>query len=89
VSKIVIEGQRFDTSKAKKQWNMAYWDGSNWIQGELYLSSKGQWYMYSPSQWSNGHHWELTSPAEVLENYRNYFEDPVIEEIAAYVEDWE
>jgi hypothetical protein len=89
MSKIVIEGLRFDTKKAAQHWRMSNWDGHNNIDGDLYRSSKGAWYMFVPTQWSNYEHWILTSPAEVLENYRDFFGEEAIEQIAAYVEDWE
>jgi hypothetical protein len=86
--KIVIEGSRFDTEKAQ-HWDLSLWDGHNWIQGDLYRSSKGTWYVNTPSQWSNGHHWELTTPAQALEDYRQFLEDSQVEEISKYVDDWE
>lgn len=87
--KIVIEGHRFDTTKAEKHWQLAFWDQHNWIRGELYKSSKGKWYMLSPSQWSNEQNWLMTSPAEILESYRDFLQEDAIEEIAKYIDDWE
>lgn len=87
--KIVIEGHRFDTNKAEKHYELARFDGHNHIRGDLFKSSKGKWYMWTPSQWGNGHRWELTSPAEILEHYRDFLSDVEIEEISQYVEGWE
>jgi len=87
--KIVVDGHKFDTSKAKRHYTMANFDGHNQITGDLYISSKGQWYMYSPSQWGNGHRWQMTSPEEILEQYREFFDEKEIEEISAHVEGWE
>lgn len=87
--RVVIEGKRLDTEKAVLHIEMAYFDGSNHITGDLYKSSKGTWYMVTPSQWSNGHHWTLTTPHEVIELYRDFFTDEDIEEISQHVEGWE
>jgi hypothetical protein len=78
-----IDGHRFDTDKAKKHWHMRHFDGNNVLKGDLYLSSRGTWYMYTPSQWSNGHRWELSDPADLLERYGDYFDDDEKAEIMA------
>jgi hypothetical protein len=88
--KIVVEGHKFDTSKAKKHYKLAYWDQHNWINGNLWISSKNVFYMEEPTQWSNyAENYRLTSAEEILENYRQYLDGPEIEEISQYVEDWE
>jgi hypothetical protein len=88
--KIVVAGHRFDTDKAKKHYKLAYWDNRNWHTGHLWISSKGAFYMEEPTQWSNyAGNYRLTSPEEILENYRQYLESSEIEEISAYVEGWE
>jgi hypothetical protein len=48
--KIVVEGRKFDTSKAKKHYKLAYWDQHNWHTGHLWISSKGDFYMEEPTQ---------------------------------------
>ena len=66
---IVIEGKRLDTDKARRSWSLNFHDGSNLYTGELYCSSRGTWYCYTPSQWGNGHRWELCNPSEAIEMY--------------------
>lgn len=78
---VVIEGHRFDTSKAKKSWSLDYHDGHNCHTGDLYLSSRGTWYCCTPSQWSNGHRWEIGDPAELVEQYGRGLDDDELEEI--------
>ena len=75
---IAIDGHRFDTTKARKTWNLRYHDGNNFHEGDLYLSSRGAWYIETPSQWSNGHRWELT---DVIERYSHYLSQTAIAEI--------
>ena len=64
----VIGGKRLDTSKARK-WSLDYHDGRNMHYGDLYLSSGGTWYVYTPAEWSKGHRWELIDPADAIEQY--------------------
>lgn len=66
---VCTEGHRFDTKKAKGHWDLGYHDGNNLHLGDLYLSSKGTWYCYTPSQWSNGHRWEIEDAATLIERY--------------------
>lgn len=80
---VAIEGHRFDTSKAKNTWDIGYHDGHNLLTGDLYLSSKGTWYVFTPSQWADGHRWELIDPADAIERYGEHLDDDVIEEIMA------
>jgi hypothetical protein len=72
---IVIEGKKLDTSRAAKAWSLDYHDGSNLHTGELYLSSKGTWYVSTPSQWANGHRWELVDPVDAIERYGRGLDD--------------
>ena len=83
---IIIEGKRLDTAKARKRWSLNYHDGSNMHYGDLYLSSKGTWYVYTPSQWGNGHRWELCDPAEAIEQYGQGLDDDERAEILALAE---
>lgn len=69
---VAIDGKRLDTRRCKRTWRMEHHDGSNLHTGDLYLSSRGTWYVYTPSQWANGHRWELIDPADVLERYQEY-----------------
>lgn len=69
---ITIDGHRFDTAKAKAHFELDHHDGNNRHTGDLYLSSKGTWYVYTPSQWANGHRWELVDPTTALERYHEY-----------------
>jgi hypothetical protein len=88
--KIVVDGHKFDTSKAKKHYKLAYWDNRNWHTGHLWISSKNVFYMEEPTQWSNyTGNYHLTTPEDILENYRQYLEESEIEEISKYVEGWE
>lgn len=71
---VVIDGKRLDTSKARK-WSLNYHDGNNYHYGALYLSSKGTWYVETPSQWANGHRWELCDPTDAIERYGHGLDD--------------
>ena len=87
--KISIDGHLFDTDKAKASWLLHMVDGqSNVHSGKLYLSSKGTWYVYTPSQWGNCHSWmvlgELKDGARAaLEEYSDYLGQDNINEIAS------
>ncbi len=89
--KICIEGHRFDTDKAKTHIELEMIDDrSNRHTGDAYMSTKGQWYVYTPSQWGNMHHWTLSSAAEILDNYDAYLSDTEKEEIAELAKlEWE
>jgi hypothetical protein len=78
---VAIEGHLFDTTKAKKHYELRYWDGNNWITGDLYQSSRGTWYVYTPSQWADRRSWELISIQEALERYREYLSEDEIDQI--------
>jgi len=78
---VCIEGKRLDTDKAKAHWRLYYHDGNNAHTGDVYLSSKGTWYVYTMSQWGNGHRWELMSPEEILEQCGHGLEEGEKEEI--------
>lgn len=80
--KIAIDGELFDTEKGQ-HWPLARWDGSNWSNGDLYLSSSGTMYVHTPSQWSDMRGWELVAPVGAVERYRDYLTDDDIEEICA------
>jgi len=81
MSIIAINGHRFDTNKAKKHYELYYHDGHNRHTGDLYLSSKDTWYIVTPSQWANGHRWELIDPADAIERYAEYLSEDEIKEI--------
>lgn len=66
---VCTEGHRFDTEKAKRHWDLGYYNGSNLHTGDLYLSSKGTWYCWTPSQYGNGHRWEVNDAAVLVEQY--------------------
>lgn len=93
--KIVINGHRFDAAKAKKHYTLeAFDDRSNRVTGDVYLSSKGQWYLETPSQWANGHYWMLSTAAEILSEYGSYLTESEKAEIATLGDggkplDWE
>lgn len=77
---IAIDGRRFDTAKARKHYRLDHHDGRNRHTGDLYLSTRGTWYVETPSQWSNGHRWELVDPAVVVERYQDYLtQDEIVE----------
>lgn len=81
---VAISGHRFDTDKAKRKWTLSHHDGRNRHTGALYLSSRGTWYVETPSQWANGHRWETIDAAEAIERYGNdYLEDDEVKEILA------
>lgn len=80
--KLVIDGIRLDTDKASHHWDLWYNDGSNSFTGDVYRSSKGTWYMYTPSQWANRHSWVLMTPEEILSAYPEYLSDGTKAEIA-------
>lgn len=75
MAKVTIDGHNFDTDKAKHHWHLCHFDGSNNITGDLYLSSKGTWYVETPSQWSNRRAWEILNPQEALDRYVEYLKD--------------
>ena len=83
MSIVLIEGHPFNTEKAKREWSLNYFDGHNHHTGELYLSSKGTWYCHTPSQWANGHRWEIGDPAVLIEKYGEGLDDEERAEIIA------
>lgn len=86
--KVSVDGHLFDTGMAKKHWDLEWFDGnSNLHSGDLYVSTTDIWYALSPSQWANGHSWELLGSGEkgakeALLRYSDYLEQSEIEEIA-------
>jgi hypothetical protein len=80
---VCIEGHRFDTEKAKRTWSLDFHDGNNMHYGDLYLSSRGTWYCETPSQWSNGHRWEIGDAGELVEQYGCGLDDDEKSEIFA------
>jgi hypothetical protein len=86
--KISIDGYLFDTEKAKKHYNLGLWDDrSNFHSGEVYLSSKDIWYIYTPSQWANMHYWDILGKGKagaktLLQEYSGYLSEEEIDEIA-------
>ena len=88
--KVTIEGHHFDTKKAPHHWGLSYWDGNNNHTGDVYLSSKGVWYVYTPSQWANQHSWMLMDASEILTEYDSYLDDEEKSEIAELANlEWE
>lgn len=89
--KVTIGGHRFDTSKASHHWGLdRIDDNSNRHTGDLYHSSKGTWYVWTPSQWANQHAWMLIEPADALTEYDQYLTDEEKAEIAELAGlDWE
>lgn len=83
---VCIRGKRFDTDRAQKHWDLYYHDGSNGHTGDVFLSSKGTWYVYTMSQWGNGHRWELMSPEEILERLGHGLEEEEKKEIIQLAE---
>ena len=79
------ESYRVDTDKAKYHWNLSYWDGNNSHHGDVYVSKKGLWYVYTPSQWANQHSWIITTAQDILAEYDRYLtqdEKTAIAEVA-------
>ena len=90
MAKITIDDHRFDTAKAQATFDLDYWDGSNRHTGMLYLSSTGIWYIYTPSQWSNRHSWEIIDPTNALERYDQFLTEKDKTKIAQLAKlDWE
>ena len=88
--RIVLGNHRFDTTKAKRHITLDHWDGSNRQLGNLWITTKNVFYMEEPTQWSNfTENYRLTTPSEILEDYRRYLTEEEIDEIAGYIEDWE
>jgi hypothetical protein len=81
---VAIDGRRFDTAKAKAHYRLDYHDGRNRHTGDLYLSARGTWYVETPSQWANGHRWELIDPAVAVERYQDYLTQDEIVDILTF-----
>jgi len=67
--KVAISGHLFDTGKAKWHTSLDHFDGHNQIYGDIYQSSTGIFYIWTPSEWSNQHRWEIITPKQILEYY--------------------
>lgn len=81
---VAIKGRRFDTDKAKRHWQLMRCDPQgNRHTGDLYLSSQDTWYIETPSQWANGHRWELIDPQDAVELYGGYLDQAEIADIIA------
>jgi len=65
----IINNKKFDTTKALRHWSLNYFDGNNHHYGDLYLSSKGSFYCWTPSQWSNRHSWDTNSVDVLIDLY--------------------
>jgi hypothetical protein len=88
--KISIDGQHFDTAKASQHWELYYWDGSNGHSGSVYRSSRGTWYVNTPSQWSNRRAWMVMLPEHILSEFDRYLTQEDKEDIATVAGiDWE
>lgn len=88
--KVTIDGHHFDTEKASGHWQLYNFDGNNQHTGDLYRSSKGTWYVWTPSQWANQHSWMLIEPSDALDQYDKYLNDDEKTEIAELAGlDWE
>lgn len=79
--KVVLDDFVADTEKAQSHYSICHWDGNNMVTGDLYQSSKGNWYAYSPSQWGNMHRWVQLNEGEVLDYTRAFFSEEEDEEI--------
>jgi hypothetical protein len=80
--KICINGHRFDTAKVSHHWGLERQDDRyNNHTGDVYRSSKGVWYVETPSQWANMHSWVIMTPDEILNEYADYLTDYDKEEI--------
>lgn len=80
--RITIDGHHLDTEKASHHWELDYWDDHNRHTGDVYRSSKGTWYVYTPSQWANQHAWRIMTPANILNDYDQYLTEDEKDEIA-------
>jgi hypothetical protein len=90
---VVIGGRRFDTDKAKEHFALYYPlpgtappPGKKRLAGSLYLSSKGTWYVKTPSEFETGHRWELIDPAVAVTRYADYMRAEYLAEIIALAE---
>ena len=81
--KVTIDGYRFDTDKAKVFVTLYKLDEqSNQHRGEVYMSTTGVWYVFTPSQWANRHSWMVMSPEEILNDYDSYLTEDKKAQIA-------
>jgi len=67
--KVAISGHLFDTQKAKWHASLDHFNGHNQVYGDIYQSSSGIFYIWTPSEWSNQHRWEIITPKRILEEY--------------------
>jgi len=79
--KVSIDGHVFDTSKVKWHASLNYFDGHNQIYGDVYESSTGIFYVYTPSEWSNMHRWEIQTPGEIIENYLDMLGEDAVDHL--------
>jgi kynurenine formamidase len=78
-SKVYIDGHVFETSKAKWHASLDHFDGNNNIYGDVYESTTGIFYVFTPSQWSNRHSWEINEPSEIIAQYGSMLSDEAAE----------
>lgn len=70
MAKVYIDGHVFETGKAAWHADILRFDQqSNRITGDVYESSTGIFYVYTPSQWSNMHDWVIMEPTDILNKY--------------------
>jgi hypothetical protein len=71
--KVTILGERFDTDKAQRHWELLWVDErDNRHEGDVYQSSQGRWYVHAPDQGGHRQRWLLMEPAAILGEYDRY-----------------
>jgi hypothetical protein len=85
--RVAIDGHLFSTAKAKRFYDLEYFDGHNEYEGAAYLSSTGIWYIHTPSEYDATGHWEILGEGKegaraLLAGYMKYLGSGEIDEIA-------
>jgi hypothetical protein len=76
MTKIFIENHVFSTEKAKWHADLFAFDPrSNRIEGDVYESSTGIFYVHTPSQWANQMSWLIMTPEDILNEYGDMLDD--------------
>ena len=76
MEKIYIENHVFSTEKAKWHCEISALDSrGNRIEGDVYLSSTGIFYVHTPSQWANEMSWLIMTPEDILDRYGSMMDD--------------
>lgn len=74
-AKVFIDGHVFETGKSKWHASLNHFDGHNNQYGDVYESSTGILYVWTPSQWGNMHTWIIMDASQILDSYGDYLSD--------------